>query len=236
MQTLYILPAPRSRASALALTVLAHLALLLAWQASRARAPAPSARDTSVPIEWFALTPRASEPARPPQAARPPAPGRAHPAPAPTLAPTRPMTLVPPAPLAPSADTATPAPATPLPQAPSPPALSADDILQRARHDVGKIDRDLRATSLHKLTPPANTAQTRLLAGMEKATAPPKLWEAPRIESVTDQGGTTDRRIYKVTTGNGVYCITVESNHSPDGLDSMKNGIHQKILTCPREE
>ncbi len=50
-----------------------------------------------------------------------------------------------------------------------------------------------------------------------------------------DQWG-TGRRIYKVTTANGVYCIYKESNHALDGLDVFRRGVGEKLMSCPREE
>jgi hypothetical protein len=48
--------------------------------------------------------------------------------------------------------------------------------------------------------------------------------------------GQYGRRIYKVKGAFGTYCIYNETNHAPDGLDAMKNGLHPKIMSCPREK
>lgn len=205
---------PPSRSAAVAVTVALHLALIWVWQFARAPRPPVLDADTVVPIEWIAL-PRPPVPQ--PEPARQPAP-IARPAAPPPI-----MHAAPPD--APSAPAALPAPPTPR----------AEGILRQARRDVGKIDQDLRKESPSQLRAPADTALSRLATGIEAATARPRPWQAPRIDNVMDQGG-YDRRIYKVTTANGVYCVYYESNHAPDGLDSMKNGIRPKIMSCPREK
>lgn len=135
-----------------------------------------------------------------------------------------------PAPLAPPAPAA--APATPGAAAPS---RSADDILQQAKRDIGKIDQDLRTNTFQGklIQAPADSPAIRLKKGFDEAAAvtPNKWFEKPKVETLLDAGGYS-RRINRVRGALGTYCITTESNHAPDGLDIMKNGIQQKLTTC----
>ena len=80
---------------------------------------------------------------------------------------------------------------------------------------------------------PPDTPGTRLAKAFDDAAAvmPNRWYEKPKVEVLLDSGG-YGRRIERVTGANGTYCITVESNHAPDGLDSMKDGIHPKVTSC----
>ena len=73
--------------------------------------------------------------------------------------------------------------------------------------------------------------------GMQEASdmAPTKLYEAPKVTEIIDPGG-YGRRRYRVVGARGTYCITVESNHAPDGIDSMQHGIKPKRTNCPPHE
>ena len=207
-----------SRSSAAAATIALHLALIGLWQLAKVRQVTAPDADRTPPIQWIKLPPPAPVQARHDE----PAPPRAAAARAAAIA-AKPATAA-----EPPALTLVPAPA-------EPPARSAADILGQARRDAGKIDRELRKESLNQIHAPADTPMTRLAAGIDAATAAPKLWEAPRVSDEMDQGQ-YGRRIYKVKGALGTYCIYNETNHAPDGLDSMKNGLHPKIMTCPREK
>lgn len=101
----------------------------------------------------------------------------------------------------------------------------------------GEIDKDLRTNTFQGklIKAPPNTAQTRLAKEFDAAAAvvANRWYEKPKVETLLDSGG-YGRRIYRVTGANGTYCITVESNHAPDGLDIMKDGIRQKLTDCGR--
>ena len=239
-------PSPPARAPAIAATLAVHLLLVALWFG--AQAPRPRVAHDGPRIQWVVLAPPVpamrSRPPPPPSPA--PARSRANaPAPAAERAPARATAM---APQHSPSETAAAAPLvlvpTPAVAPPGPPAaaLSADgpargnvDVLAQARRDIGKIAIELGKEKPGLLHAPLNNAQTRLAAGIDKATRAPHLFEAPRVELVQDQGG-YDRRIYKVKGALGTYCITIESNHAPDGLDTMKNGIQPKLTTCPREE
>lgn len=210
------------RSAGVLATLALHL-LLAAFFMLRQPARAPQA-----PATWIEMV-RVAPPARPvaplPQAprtrpaARPPVQARAVPGiPAPSLPP--------------AASPAEPAP--PFPEhAPVMPGL-----FELARSAAGAADRDLRKAFPERklIRARLRTEREKLADGIGAAVAPPKIWEAPRITSVTDQGTGWGRRIDKVVTGMGTYCLTYEGNHGGDGRDVFKDALQVKKRTCPREE
>lgn len=128
-----------------------------------------------------------------------------------------------------------PVPDTP-PAAAAP--LSAYEMLQQAKRNVGKIDQDLRkAYPGQPISAPVSNGATRLAKGMQDAAdlAPNKWYEAPKVTEIIDPGP-YGRRRYRVVGSKRVYCITVESNHAPDGIDQMQRGIQQKTTNCEETE
>lgn len=126
---------------------------------------------------------------------------------------------------------AEPAPAV-ASEAPAPPAPGS--MLERARAAAGGIDRGLRKENPTRgIVAPVVTPQMKLRQGIARANelAPNKWYEAPKVEAVLDPGG-YDRRRYRVVGAAGTYCVTYESNHAPDGLDTMRDGIKPKKTTC----
>ncbi|HEU4852095.1 MAG TPA: hypothetical protein VFT37_08075 [Telluria sp.] len=111
-------------------------------------------------------------------------------------------------------------------------------MFELARASAGASDRDLRKAFPERklIRAKLRTERDRLADGIGAAIAPPKLWEAPRITPVTDQGVGWGRRIDKVVTANGTYCLTYEGNHGGDGRDVFKDALQVKKRTCPREE
>lgn len=107
-----------------------------------------------------------------------------------------------------------------------------------ARAAAGDADKELRKRfperALLRSTP--RTAQQKLAEGIASAIAPPKFYEPARITAVQDQGVGWGRRIEKVETAFGTYCITHESNHGGDGRDVFRDALQPKIRTCPREK
>ncbi|MES2127994.1 MAG: hypothetical protein V4463_12035 [Pseudomonadota bacterium] len=198
-----------------------HAALLLAWLQARHALPAVRDASTMLALRWFEDKPPARLPT--PEVA-----------PVHKAAPARPQR---PAPAAAPASPSSVAPALPDPfDAPAPaPPNTMDNILQQARRDIGKIDRDLRRASPSKIHAPAESPAARLAAGIEEATRPPRWYEPAKIIAIADQGG-YDRRMYKVITFKGTYCVTYESNHAPDGIDPFKHGPIPKLTNCPREK
>ncbi|HEX8610832.1 MAG TPA: hypothetical protein VF800_06030 [Telluria sp.] len=218
-------PAPR-RYAGIALTLLAHGLLVIGWHYAR-RLPAVDSDDAQR-IAWVTVTPSTQ---RKPQAPAPtPPPRRA------STATTQPK---------PPAPAAVPEAAAAPPVEPAPPAVAADapapdaaEIMRQARRSIGTIDRDLRkAYPGQPITAPASNRATRLAQGLQAAAdaAPNRWYEAPKVTEIIDPGSYARRR-YRVVGADGTYCITVESNHAPDGLDIMKNGIQHKKTNCEPNE
>ena len=117
--------------------------------------------------------------------------------------------------------------------------LDMDLAKEQARASVEKQDaaKTLPDSTRPLTATPQQQAWQRFEKGIERAgeLAPPRPGEAPKIEEIIDPGG-YGRRRYRVISSTGTYCITYESNHAPDGLDAMANGIQPKITTCPKDE
>jgi hypothetical protein len=217
------LPAPASapRASALLFTIAVHIALIAAWRMASAPKPLQVDADRMPAVQWIRalLGPELTPPA--PKAAP---------------APRRPVSVLA-RPAERPVDTPAPVPSTPEPvdttfseTAPVP------SLRERALRDVGKIDQEMRKASPGgHISAPVRSPQSRLAAGINAATRLPRAWEAPRIEQVQDQGG-YGRKIYKVTSASGVYCVYYDSNYTPNGIDMMAKGIKPKTGNCPRED
>ena len=195
----------RPRGRYIAALVLLHLALF--WAATRPAhrgiahddrvwlqlvPPLPPARNATSPVERDPPSPRL--PARPAGAA--------------TASP--PKDAVPPAPPAPAPDQPqdrqqdNPLLAEPAPAAPR---TEPRSLAQRALLAAGAIDRQLRAEHPQEFVAPADTAQTRLAKGFAQAHAAvkPKWFEAARIELWSAPND--PKRIYRVVTATGEYCI-----------------------------
>ncbi|MDB5792541.1 MAG: hypothetical protein JWQ80_2565, partial [Massilia sp.] len=137
-----------------------------------------------------------------------------------------------------------PAPQSPAPRPPAEPtdnpaalAPSAADLLARAKA-AGGIDSALRKENPRRgIQAPIVTAQMKLERGIARAgeLAPNKWYQAPKTEEILDPGG-YGRRRYRVTTAMGTYCVTYESNHGPDGRDTMRDGIPPKLTNCDEDE
>lgn len=116
--------------------------------------------------------------------------------------------------------------------------LDLDLAREQARAAVEKLDADKPLPeSMRPLSAsPKQQAWDRFEKDVKRAgeLAPPRAGEAPKMEEIIDPGG-YGRRVTRVTTSAGTYCITYESNHAPDGIDSMQNGIKPKITTCPKD-
>lgn len=119
-------------------------------------------------------------------------------------------------------------------------APTAAEILEQAKRGIGQFDQTFSKERSDKRihAPAALTKQQRLEKRIEEAyaAAPNKWYQAPKVTEVLDPGTGYDRRRYRVVGAFRTYCITVESNHAPDGLDTMKNGIQQKTTTCEDNE
>ena len=228
------LPNDRRLAGVLA-TVLFHALLLLAWQ--MARTPAlPQQEGSDAALQWVELPPLRRETARP--APVPPPPSRPlprrEPGPARSTAAPRPAPAV----QAPAQDTvaapvdqAAPAPAPATPQ----PTPNAKAILENALRSAGSIDRALRKESKPLIVAPPDSPALRMRNGMEEAhaLAPPRLWEAPKVEELVNNTGDGARRT-RVITGRRTYCVTERSTSTNVEMIEMHGKI--RLTNCPTHE
>lgn len=201
-----------------------HLLLVALWQASR---PLATVDEAPREMEWMRvrIVPEVVVDISPPLPV--PAPRRRQATTGVPQAATRAETPAP-----------SPAPqAGPVEQIPTPPAPAAD-LLARAKASVGGIDRTLRQENPQRgIQAPIVTPAMKLERGIARAAelAPNRWYEAPKTEEILDPGG-YGRRRYRVTTALGTYCLTYESNHAPDGRDSMRDGIPPKKTNCDGDE
>ena len=223
------------RLAGAAVTLLVHAALAIGWQVTRT-VPLQTDGEAAV-VQWLRLPPPAPRievapvppvVAPPPALPRQPAPERGARGRAPVIAPV----IVP----APEAAPALQAEASaPPPAAPTPPAPGASAIMERARRSVGGIDRALRKENRATIVAPPDSPQLRMREGMElaRALAPPRLWEAPKVEELVNNTGDGARRT-RVITGNGTYCITERSPATNVEMIEMHGKI--RLTSCPRDE
>lgn len=216
----YLTQSPK-RIGALGLTAAVHIALFLGWQMSR-QAPPQGPEQARMAIQWMMLPPPP-----PPEPLRPRQTHQAAPA-------TTPASMKPIATAAPEEERA---PAPVLPAMPAPEAPRLIDRLDQAKGELGKIDAEIRKERRGLISAPADSPELRMRRKMAQAAdmVPNRWYQAPKVTEIVDPGG-YGRRRYKVVGAAGTYCITQESNHGPDGQDTMRNGIRPKVTTCPRDE
>ncbi|SFI47533.1 hypothetical protein SAMN04515618_12821 [Collimonas sp. OK307] len=113
---------------------------------------------------------------------------------------------------------------------------SAEDMVDAAKRNIGKIDRDLRKDSPPASEPAAPAAKepTRQQI-LEKALAGPVVQkETPKpgettMEDITRPDG---QRVTKVTGPNGTYCVTQISVGNTKGEDIMQKGAVSRTTSC----
>ena len=237
--------ASTERRLGLLLTALVHFALIAGWHAARTLpAPSPSNDSPRSRVLWIPLprsrhAPRDSEPVPPPKESaarpiplhpRPAAPFTLPPAPSIESRPT-PAPAAVPSPAQTPAQTTAPAPAA----QPAPPGPSAEQILERARRDIGGIDKALRKENKPYIAAPLDSPQMRLRQGIEhaRAMAPNRIWEAPKVEELVNNTGDGARRS-RVIGGRGAYCIT-ERATSTD-VEMIEHHGKLRITNCPTHE
>jgi len=223
------------------------------WQPPAKLTPAPPAvaLPGSIPVSAIVLSPIAravvsSGAAAPPAAVLAPAapapatasatptPATASPASAPATAsatPT-PATASPASAPATASASAAPAPAsladTPEVQAllaaPAPEKSLPPDVVRQALKDVAAIDRQLRAEHPQALTPPPGSPNARLARGIAAAGAAvkPKWFEQARIELFSAPND--PKRIYRVITAMGEYCLFYPDTGSISFNSAPKSG------------
>lgn len=218
------------RAAGLAVTVLVHVALIGCWYLART-APPVQVEGVRRMIQWIDLPVLA--PPLPPVLPHRLAPVQPLPQPAATVRVAPPIA----APVAPPVvQPDAPAPAAPAGELSAEPARpSAATILERARQSAGSIDRALRKENRPYIVAPLDSPEIRMRNGMEKAhaLAPPKLWEAPKVEELVNQTGDGARRT-RVITANGTYCI---SERAPTtNVEMIEMHGKERITNCPQHE
>ena len=198
--------------------VILHLALL--WVATRpARQDVP--HDGRVWLTLMPSLPPAQEPI-------PPATPAPRPLPAARAAPASPPDASPPKAATPAATVSPPERpedhAVTTAPAPAPPASGTSTLAQQALQAVGAIDRQLRAEHPQEFTAPPDTPQSRLAKGFAEAHAAvkPKWFEAARIELFSAPND--PRRIYRVVTASGEYCIYLPDKGSMSLNLSARSG------------
>ena len=218
-------PGRRPRGRYIAAIVLLHLALL--WAATR---PAHKGVEHDDRV-WLQLIP----PSPPAGQYHPPIRRDPQRAPVPRL-PARPAAA---ASVSPPKDAAPPAPpalaqdrqqdrqqdnALPLEPAPAAPTTQSRTLAQQALLAAGAIDRQLRAEHPQQFVAPPDTAQTRLAKGFAAAHAAvkPKWFEAARIELFSAPND--PKRIYRVITATGEYCIYLPDKGSMSLNLSARSG------------
>lgn len=111
------------------------------------------------------------------------------------------------------------------------------DMLQRALKVAGAIDRQLRAEHKQEFTAPPDTASSRLARGFAEAHAAvgPKWNEAARVELFSAPND--PKRIYRVTTAIGEYCVYFPDKGSISENGSAKAGWagfgQPSVTKCP---
>jgi hypothetical protein len=191
-------PGRRPQGRYVAAIVLLHLALL--WVATR---PAHTGFEHDDRV-WLQLMP----PLPPMRVLTPPA----RPGPVPVRPPARPSSA---AKTSPPKEAAAQVQVQDRPQDNTPPAEPAPaapkaaplTLAQQALQAAGAIDRQLRAEHPQEFVAPPDTPQTRLAKGFAEAHAAvkPKWFEAARIELFSAPND--PKRIYRVITATGEYCI-----------------------------
>jgi hypothetical protein len=117
------------------------------------------------------------------------------------------------------------APVAPPLNEPAPTAATA--IVDNALREAGKIDRELRRNSPN----PAERALALTRSRQERIIADAfRRDEGSRIVELELPDG---RRMSKVITPFGSYCVFKESNAIVGGRDVFKDGVKNKVASCP---
>jgi hypothetical protein len=132
-----------------------------------------------------------------------------------------------------------PAPVAEAPTVAATPAVAeaprADTILSMAKRELGKIDQDLRKEyQPGRLSASVETALQRLARGIDQAhqAAPNKWYQAAKIEDITPPGD-DERKIYKITTVAGTYCVRYKDKNRP-GVDHGQANLGEPLMgACP---
>lgn len=210
-----------------AATFLVHVALLALWQIARTLPPSSFDGPRNA-IQWIRLPALPHAHTSVPSPLRPMSSRVIHAAPVP-IEIHAPISKLIPAP-----DAALPATTQSVTiAAPIPP--TAASILEYARRNAGAIDRAVRKENRPYIVAPPDSPEIRLRAGIDRAhdLAPPKLWEAPKVDELVNQTGDGARRT-RVITANGTYCI---SERAPTtSVDMIETHGKLRLTNCPQHE
>lgn len=126
---------------------------------------------------------------------------------------------------------ALPAPALAATGAASP---GTGGIAEQARRDAGAADRALRKESKPYIVAPPDSPHIRMAKKFQeaRALAPNRLWEAPKVVELVNDGGDGARRT-RVLTAAGIYCITDRSPAT--SIDMIEKHGRQRITNCGHE-
>lgn len=117
------------------------------------------------------------------------------------------------------------------------PAPLPADVLRQALKDVAAIDRQLRTEHPQTLNAPSDTFNARLAKGMAAAHAAvkPKWFEQARTELISAPND--PKRIYRVTTALGEYCLYYPDTGSiafnADAKSGHAGAGQPKMAGCP---
>lgn len=223
----FTFPSADRRFATLGVTAALHVLLVLGWLA--VRQPAPRQPDPRrMGVQWLHVPPPVSVPGAPATPRHHAHAGSGRSAALPPL-PTLPIMPVPTA----QPDTAT-AP-TPLPAAQAATGPTVREMLDRARHDLGPILKDLKKENKGLIMAPPDSPQLRLRKGIEHAAemAPNHFWEAPKTAELINNTGDGARRT-RVITGNGTYCVTERAPTT--SIDMIEKHGKIRLTNCPDHE
>jgi hypothetical protein len=225
-----LLPPRDRRHVGIATTVLVHAILILGWQMTR-RPPAITPDPPRSTIQWIRLpAPAVPQPHREKEEqapVRPPVMPRAGAITLPRVTVPAPPAMQPPA-----ADT--PAASTNAPATPAAPSAGAT-MLERARRDVGAVDRALRKENNPYIVAPLDSPQIRLRKGIQAAAdmAPNAWYQAPKVAELVNNTGDGARR-ERVISGGGTYCMTERSPAT--SIDMIEKHGKWRQTNCPEHE
>jgi hypothetical protein len=218
-----LLPPRDRRPVGIAVTVLVHAILILGWQMTR-RPPAVTPDPPSTTIQWIRLpAPAVPQPRREQEDSEP-----AHPHVNPPVGTiTLPRVTVPAAPAVTPSTADTPAASADVLAAPAAPPAGAT-MLERARRDVGAIDRALRKENYPYIVAPRDSPQIRLSKGIAAAG---KL--GPGMDELVNNTGDGARRT-RIVTGGSTYCMTERSPAT--SIDMIEKHGKWRQTNCPEHE
>jgi hypothetical protein len=132
--------------------------------------------------------------------------------------------------------------ALPLHAAEPIPRLTVDQMISMVKKDLSKADEEQRKADQEKPKERASTFGTtvetkeqRLAKGIEKAfdMAPNKWYQAAKVEDVTPPGADA-RKVYKVTTALGTYCVRYADKSR--AWDHGQANLGEPLIgACPHE-